>query len=136
MSFIYVSSPYTSPDQTLRHKRYLHACYYTASLFLNKKYCYSPVVNFHHFMNEFGVAHDANTWMAQNFAMLSSAKECHVLTLENWEKDTLVLAEINFFRGAKQGFPLYFVDFNEAKTKKLVTGAKLNATSRVRQQLA
>lgn len=117
---IYVASPYSDPDPKVRHRRYLQACYYCALLLHQHKFPYSPVVSNHHFAMEFKLGFDTNTWMAYNFAMLSKADELHVLTLPGWEKSIGVTAETNFFRGARQGYPLYFI--SDAKKGKRLEG--------------
>ena len=109
MSFIYIASPYTDPDPRVREKRYLQVSYYVVALLARHKFPYSPIVSNHHLALEFDLTHTALDWMAYNFAMLSSASELHVLQLPGWEKSTGVLAEMNFWRAARQGLPIQMV---------------------------
>jgi hypothetical protein len=110
MSFIYIASPYTHPDSRVRQERYLQASYYVVQLLSHRKFPYSPIVANHHLSLEFGLKHRAIDWMAYNFAMLSSAKELHVLALEGWNESLGVTAEINFWRAARQGEPFHLID--------------------------
>ena len=125
MSFIYIASPYSDPDPAVREKRYLAACYYTVKLLSARKFPYSPIVSNHHLALEFGLNYTANDWMAYNFAMLSSAKELHVLTIEGWDKSVGLTAEVNFWRALRQGSPIYYIDFDgRAGSRKLARGNK------------
>ena len=114
-TFIYVASPYTHPDPAVREQRYKQACWYVASLLQQRKYPYSPIVANHRFAQEFNLQHDALSWMSYNFALLSAASEMHVLQLDGWNQSVGVQAEIAYWRGAKQGLPLYFAKFDWAK---------------------
>lgn len=110
MSFIYIASPYSHPDPRVRHDRYLQASYYMVQLLSQRHFPYSPIVANHHLAAEFNLKHTAVDWMAYNFAMLSSAKELHVLALEGWSESLGVVAEINFWRAAKQGEPYHLIE--------------------------
>ena len=110
MSFIYIASPYTHPDPRIRQDRYLQASYYVVQLLSQRKFPYSPIVANHHLAMEFGLKHKAVDWMAYNFAMLSSAKELHVLALDGWNESLGVTAEINFWRAARQGEPFHLIE--------------------------
>lgn len=128
MSYIYIASPYTDPSETIRHQRYLAVSYYVTHLLIQKKFPYSPIVANHHLAMEFDLPSDANSWMAYNFAMLSSAGEFHVLQLNGWDRSMGVLAEINFWRAARQGLPIHYVDLDwgkhKTKLKQLTNGGK------------
>lgn len=122
MSFIYVASPYTHESPQVREDRYLQVGYYFIHLLSKKKFPYSPIVANHHIAKEFGLKHKAVDWMAYNFAMLSSASELHILMLDGWNESVGVLAEINFWRAARQGERIEYVAFSPEKAK-----AKLRA---------
>ena len=124
MSFIYIASPYSDPNATVRHQRYLAVSYYVTALFIQKRFPYSPITANHHLALEFDLPSDANSWMAYNFAMLSSASELHVLKLSGWEKSVGVLAEINFWRAARQDLPIHYIDLDwgAKRSRKQITG--------------
>jgi hypothetical protein len=56
--------------------------------------------------------------MAYNFAMLSSAKELHVLALDGWNESLGVTAEINFWRAARQGEPFRLIDMGHRASRR------------------
>lgn len=118
MSFIYIAAPYSDPSPKVRQQRYLQTCYYFVSLLARHHHPYSPVVANHHIAQEFDIDFEAKSWMAYNFAMLSSAKALHVLMLPGWEQSIGVSAELAFWRGAREGAPLTFVDFDWAKIRR------------------
>lgn len=114
-TFIYVASPYSHADREVRERRYKQVCYYVMGLLEQRKYPYSPIVANHRFAEEFNLEHDALSWMSYNFAFLSAASEMHVLMLEGWSSSVGVNAEIAYWRGAKQGLPLFFAKFDWQK---------------------
>ena len=111
-----------------RHKRYLQVSYYVAHLLTQKQFPYSPITANHHLSMEFDLPNDANSWMAYNFAMLSAARELHVLQLDGWTDSVAVLAEINFWRAARQGAPIHYIDFENTAVKRARKRLRGNAT--------
>lgn len=94
--YVYVASPYTHKDHTEMQDRYLEARRYTASLLVNGKWAFSPIVHCHDIAVDEVLPRDITYWRHYNAAMLAPAKELHVLQLDGWEKSEGVFFEIEF----------------------------------------
>lgn len=105
--FIYVASPYTSPDPEVVHDRYLGVMYYTMELLRLRKWAYSPIVHCHEMSRIHMLPTDAMYWMDYNYAMLAAARELHVLCLPGWNKSVGVTGEIAFWRNSKLSQPVF-----------------------------
>jgi hypothetical protein len=107
--FIYVASPFSHSDPEVRHKRYLRAMWYTMSLLKNRQWAYSPIVHCYEMARLHDLATDAIFWMDYNFALLSQARELHVLCLDGWKDSVGVKGEVAFWRHGK-GTSVKFVE--------------------------
>jgi Domain of unknown function (DUF1937) len=118
MSFIYIASPYSDPDPKVREYRYLQVCYYTIGLLSKHEWAYSPIAANHDMAERFKLEQATIKWLPYNFALLSSAKEMHVLMLDGWKDSFGVTAEVAFWRGAREpaGLPLKFIEWDPTRT--------------------
>lgn len=107
--FIYVASPYSHPDAEIRHRRYLRVMWYVMNLLKNRQWCYSPIVHCHEMARIHALPVDAIFWMDYNYALLSSARELHVLCLEGWQESVGVKGEVAFWRHGKNS-PVRFIE--------------------------
>lgn len=98
MTFIYIASPYSDPDEKVRETRYLQASHYLSFLLSRRQWAYSPIVHCHNMAKVFRLPTDAAFWAEYNFAMLEAAREMHVLQLKGWERSVGVSHEIAFCR--------------------------------------
>jgi hypothetical protein len=94
--YIYVASPYTHPDLTVRTDRFLRAMQYTAELNLEGRWAFSPIVHCHEMAIRYELPVDFAYWMRFNGALLQPARELHVLQLDGWEESRGVRFEIEF----------------------------------------
>lgn len=85
MSYIYVASPYTSPDPAVMQSRYEQVEQYTAWLLKNGDWAYSPIVHCHPMTTKYNLPVDAEYWQQYNNAMLRGARVVHFLQMEGWE---------------------------------------------------
>lgn len=90
---IYLASPYSDPDPTVKLARFQMAQLYTAQQLRLKIPIFSPIVYGYQFEKDFNFAGDAETWKHLNNAMLHACSEVHVLMLPGWRKSIGVAAE-------------------------------------------
>jgi hypothetical protein len=107
--FIYVASPYTHSDPDEMHRRYMGVMYYVMRLLQNRQWCYSPIVHCHEMARIHSLPTDAIFWMDYNFALLSAARELHVLCLKGWQESVGVKGEVAFWRHGKNS-PVKFIE--------------------------
>ena len=94
---IYLASPYSHPDPTVRDRRYLAACRAAADLLRTGVTVFSPVVQ-GHVLSRFGLPTDWGFWRRHDCEHLRRCDEVVVLTLDGWRKSVGVLAEIELAR--------------------------------------
>lgn len=109
MAFIYLASPYTSPDPDLVESRFLAAERYVANYLSTDVWVYSPIVHCHELAKRHSLPKDFDFWIQYNFAMLEKAGALFVLQLPGWETSKGVSAEIEFAR--KRHIPIQYVPF-------------------------
>jgi hypothetical protein len=98
LSFIYIASPYSDPDEKVRHARYTKAGYYLVRLLRERRWAYSPIVHCHEIARMHRLPTDAAFWAEYNFQMLEVAAELHVLQIEGWERSVGVAHEVAYAR--------------------------------------
>lgn len=104
---IYLASPYSHPDPTVREKRYHDACKAVVRLIQNGGLVYSPIVHSHPLALQ-GLPTDWEYWREFDMAMLSRAEELVVLVIDGWWESEGVQAEI---RAAEEmGIPVRYIE--------------------------
>lgn len=98
MSYIYLASPYSSPEPQIRHERYEAVAHATQWLLNNKHWTYSPIVHCHKLALDYKMPTDFDFWREYNEAMLSRAAMFYVLELEGWKESKGVAGELEFAR--------------------------------------
>ena len=93
MSYIYLASPYSSPEPFVQEERYLKACRATHYLLAQKIWVFSPIVHCHELAKMVDLPKDATFWKDYNFAMLAGASKLIILRIEGWEASAGVRAE-------------------------------------------
>lgn len=108
MSLVYLASPYSHPDATVRAARFSAACRVAGELMKAGQCVFSPIAHSHpieqHFLDAKPEGHDF--WLRQDFAILRHASRLVVLMLEGWEASRGVAAEIDFAKTI--GVPVEF----------------------------
>lgn len=94
---IYLASPYSHIDPTVREQRYQEAFNAVGHfIFTANLPVFSPIVYCHKLAIEHSAGTDAATWERFNFAMLSRAQALYILCLPGYEYSIGVQKEINF----------------------------------------
>lgn len=98
MKYIYLASPYSHADSSVRETRWRQAVA-KAAQYANKKIAvFSPIAHTHHmadFMEE-SKRMDFDLWMAMDLPLLKDASELHVLCLDGWRCSRGVTREIEY----------------------------------------
>lgn len=90
---IYLASPYTHLDPTVRQSRFEAVCQATAALIRRGEIVYSPIVHGHP-LCQYGLPGDWAFWQEYDLAFLKKCDRLFVLTLEGWKESVGVRAEI------------------------------------------
>lgn len=102
MSFIYLASPYTNPDNpsdlAYREQRYREVCMAAAALMLKGEMVFSPIAHSHpiaaYLPDDLRNSH--TFWLEQDFAILGRADKLVICQLYQWERSYGVQKEIDF----------------------------------------
>lgn len=105
---IYLASPYTDPDTTVMHQRFLLACTAVGLLTGRGEIVYSPIVHFHPVAQLMDLPRDFEFWRKQNFAMIEICVSVTVLRLPGWETSRGVNAETAYAK--LLGRPVTYMD--------------------------
>lgn len=105
---IYLASPYSHPDVTVRAARFEAACRAAGRLMQAGQCVFSPIAHSHPIEQHFGHMEGHDFWLRQDFAVLIRCTRLAVLTLEGWEKSRGVAAEMVFAQ--EHGIPLEFIE--------------------------
>lgn len=104
---VYVASPYSTPNNTIREHRFRAACCYCAHLVAEGKTVFSPIVHSHPICEFGGAANDHEVWMRQDLDLAPIADCLHVLRLPGWRESRGVAEEITWFE--QRGRPVMHV---------------------------
>lgn len=98
MSYVYLASPYSHPDPSVRHARHVEACK-KAAQYINKGIAvFSPIAQSHPVADHMDEAQrmDFDIWMKVDLPLLRMASELHVLCIEGWRTSRGVTREIEY----------------------------------------
>ena len=90
---IYLASPYTHVDATVRESRFDAACLATTTLMRAGLSVYAPIVQCHPLVR-YGLPIEWEFWQAHDCEHLRRCDEVMVLTLDGWKASRGVQAEI------------------------------------------
>jgi hypothetical protein len=93
---IYISLPYTDPDQTVVNERFKASCLYSAKLLREGHIIQSPISTGHAIAEVADLPTDFQFWRNYCLSTLWVCKEMHVLMLDGWQQSTGVKAEIDY----------------------------------------
>lgn len=93
---IYLASPYSHPEPTMRETRYALACKAAATLMSQGHVVYSPIAHSHPIAAHLPEALllDHEFWMKQCLPMVERCAAVWVLTIPGWEQSRGVAREI------------------------------------------
>lgn len=107
-SYVYLASPYSSPDPAIRHQRFIAACEAGIRLFDMGISAFIPVVQSHPIAERMGDRHaDHAYWMAVDLPLLAKAAKLIVLTLDGWRESRGVADKIEFAKD--RGIPVEYM---------------------------
>jgi len=93
---IYVGSPYSNSDDSIRIKNFEIVSRYTAKLIAAGHTVFSPISYGHTMLDFCDMPTDFNFWNNFCLAFLSKCDELIVLMIPGWEKSIGLTAEINY----------------------------------------
>ncbi len=94
---IYLASPYSHPDASVRQQRFESACRAAATLICRGKTVFSPIAH-SHAICAFGVPLDWRFWARHDRRYLEVCDEMVVLMLDGWRESVGVQAEMAIAR--------------------------------------
>jgi len=95
-SYWYLASPYSHPDEAIRHARYEQVETALAWLLIRRMRSYSPIVHCHAMAVRHKMPTDAGFWQDYNHLMIGKADGVIVLRIEGWEQSKGVTEEREF----------------------------------------
>ena len=98
MSYIYLASPYSHPEATVRQERFVAACKKSAQYAVKGIPVFCPIAHTHHmadYMPE-DKRMDFALWMKLDLPLVRMASEVHVLCIDGWRSSRGVTREIEF----------------------------------------
>ena len=90
---IYLASPYSDPDPSVRRWRFEAACKATAQMLRAGLIVFSPVVHSHP-LTQYGLPTDWKFWHRYDLVYLEACSAMAVLTLDGWRESEGVSNEI------------------------------------------
>ena len=110
---IYLASPYSHPDATIREQRFHDVCRMAARLMQQGHVVFAPIVHGHPLVDH-GLPTDWLFWERFDREHLRRCDELVVLRLDGWRESVGVAAEIRF--AAELGKPVRYIDLPVAAT--------------------
>src|SRR5687767_10165362 len=108
---IYLASPYSHPDPSIREQRFHAACRTMAALIRAGHRVFSPVAHTRA-LTAYGLPTDWRFWEPHDRAYLERCEEVVILTLEGWDASRGVQAEIQIAR--ELGIPVRYLASEDA----------------------
>lgn len=118
MSFWYLASPYSSPNESIREERFKKTENATGWLLERKIWTYSPIVHNHQLAKEHSLPTDAKHWEEYNKAMIESARGVILLFIDGWKESKGVEREVDFCELLKK--PICFLMENKELEWKMI----------------
>ena len=103
---IYLASPFSHPDDGVRHQRFKAACRAAAALIRKGKTVFAPIAH-SYAICDYGVPGDWQFWQRHDRRYLEVCDEVVVLMLDGWRESVGVQAEIAIAR--ELGKPVTFL---------------------------
>ena len=96
MKKIYLASPYSHPNESVRKLRFELVCSYTAELMKSGYVVFSPIAHSHPISAYLDNPNDGNFYLKQDLEMLPLFDEMWVLTLDGWQDSRGIKKEMEF----------------------------------------
>jgi hypothetical protein len=91
---IYIASPYSHADETVKRDRFDAVCEYAGHLMKLGHVVYSPIAHSHPIAMRSGLPTDWDYWKTFDHAMITRSTSLMVLMLPGWEESEGVKAEV------------------------------------------
>jgi hypothetical protein len=91
---IYLASPYSHPDPTIKEARFEAACRVAANLMRRGELVFSPIAHSHPIAVCGGIPGSWECWQAFDEIMINACSELRVLMLPGWSDSVGVAAEV------------------------------------------
>ncbi len=104
---IYLASPYSHPEATVRASRFRATCQAAAKLIQQGHLVFAPIAHSHP-MTEFGLPPDWRFWERHDVEFLRRCNELVVLKLDGWRESRGVQAEIDL--ALEMDLPIRYLD--------------------------
>ncbi len=105
---IYLASPYTHDDSTVREARFLAVCRHAARMMGDGLVVFSPISHTHPIAQVGGLPSGWSYWERVDREFLSRCESMVVLMLDGWETSIGVQAEIKI--AEQLGLPVEFLE--------------------------
>lgn len=106
---IYLASPYSDPDPTVRLRRAFQAQDFVLQNLRKSIYLYSPIMYYHGISVLFKLPSEFEFWRGTNEDALANSDALWVLKLEGWERSRGIQHELAF--AAANDIPIEHVEF-------------------------
>ena len=113
MSFTYLASPYSHPDEAVRAARFDRVVREAAKLMQRGECVFCPIAHSHPIDLVLPKIEGHSFWMGQDIPILRHAQKMKVLMLEGWEKSVGIAQELEFCRDAH--IPIEYIGDTEAR---------------------
>jgi Domain of unknown function (DUF1937) len=94
MSYAFLASPYSHPDYAVMEQRYKSALYAVEWFYRHDQTVFSPIVHCHELAKLYSLPSDAKFWWKHNRAMLISAAQLFILTIDGWDTSAGIQREV------------------------------------------
>lgn len=91
---IYIASPYSHPDKSVREQRFRDACHYASVLFQSGELAFSPIAHSHPIAVIGDLHLGFSFWQEFDLKAMGMCDAVHVLMLDGWEESKGVKSEI------------------------------------------
>jgi Domain of unknown function (DUF1937) len=94
MTLIYLASPYSHPDESVRYTRFYQVCEKAGSLIKQGYHVFCPIAHSHNIAVQADLPRGFDYWGEFDRRMIAACDELWVYRLDGWDKSVGVLAEI------------------------------------------
>jgi len=108
---IYLASPYSHSDPSIRNERVRQTIAAVANLMTSNLVIYSPIIHNHQIAIKHNLPTDWEYWQQFDEVMLSKCNQIYVLMLEGWLESRGIKAEIAIAR--KLRLPIGYLGYSE-----------------------
>lgn len=115
---IYLASPYSHVEPSIRHQRFLDVVAVAAQMMNDGVFVYSPIAHTHPMAVSHKMPLGWEFWARYDEAMIRRCNALWVLMLDGWRKSVGVNAEMEIAR--RMRIPIHFISFADGKYQRAV----------------